>query len=511
MAARKGSTSNLLGPEDQRGNTIQSVVQFLSIFKNGLLDLTLCGGQNLYTKSGKKPRPFCIVYQIEREECGVEPRMVEKTDVADSNPVNPTWNKTISIEVPPTTAKFQIHVVSHHRLGRNRLIGVFDLNMAMMNENYIEVEPTIVDLVQDQSAKIKGKLILKWSFTSAFARNNDFRIAFMHYKKIIPILCSPPGFHLAMCLSHALSSEDVVAVALIRIFNSQSQSKEFVLRLLAADIDNNLKTTAAGNTLFRRDSPATRMCSHYFKLIGYKYLHDTLSQKVTALLADTTHYEIDPHRAGSKEDVSKNAERLIVAVAEILQAVFGATDRIPLNMRRVLLLVKGALEQRGRGDLAPVVIVNLFFLRYLCPAIFLPEQCYLVDSDVSPEGRRFLTLMTKIIQTLATGVKQEDSTLEPFMLPLFPMLQPMRAATEKFISELLEPVTAGPADEFHSRLEDDDYAKLLSVVINKTHGKFEKIEKEIATHINNESLSGDAVVKVQEQFTTLKSLLTSGH
>ncbi|KAH3755923.1 RasGTPase-activating protein [Pelomyxa schiedti] len=517
-AVRKGSTAGVTEPAPptaDKGNTIQNMIQFLSIFKNGLFELTILGGQNLYTKSGKKPRPFCAVFLIDSsggatpaDAQGAQGHLVDKTDVADSSPVNPTWGKTFAIEIPPGTKKIQIHVISFHRLGKNRLIGVCEIELASVTQNYWEVEPTLFDLVQDKAVKEKGKLQLKWSWTSAFARNDDFRLAFMNYKKITPILFAN-GFHVSLAICNALQSEDMVAVALIRIFNSQRLAAPLVLRLLQIDIDTNLRATAAGNTLFRRDSMATRMCSHYFKLIGFLYLHNTLSAGINTLLADTTRYEVDPHRIRSGEDIHVNSERLVAAVNEILSAIFASTGRIPLNMRLLLLQVKNYLEERGKPNLTPVVIVNLFFLRYLCPAIFLPEGCYLVEKpvEVTPEGRRVLTLMTKIIQTLATGVRQEDSTLEPFMHPLLPMLQPMRAATETFVTALLEPITSGPPDEFHSRLEEDDYPKLLSVVVNKMHGKWEKIEKELATVHEASGTAPDIKANVDGEFGVLKGIL----
>ena len=113
---------------------------------------------------------------------------------------------------------------------------------------------------------------------------------------------------ITIAICDAMKTDDTVALILVRVFNKKQLARKFVGTLLADDINLSIMSTHCQTSivliksdsnvaLLRLDTMATRTAKHYFKLIGYNYLRTVLGQHIERILADTSHYEIDPSRA----------------------------------------------------------------------------------------------------------------------------------------------------------------------------------------------------------------------
>lgn len=62
-----------------------------------------------------------------------------------------------------------------------------------------------------------------------------------------------------------------------------------------------MSKTESANTLFRRNSMATKVQAAYAKLIGNQYLKETFAFLLNDLLAQNLSFELDPQKLGKDE------------------------------------------------------------------------------------------------------------------------------------------------------------------------------------------------------------------
>ncbi|KAL6048750.1 Neurofibromin 1 [Balamuthia mandrillaris] len=199
------------------------------------------------------------------------------------------------------------------------------------------------------------------------------------YDKLVELLLDKKlDVVLALCNAIQITEADEAAKILVRFF----EANEKTMLLLKKTIEQEVKRTETENTLFRRNSMATKVLAAYTKLIGTRYLKATLSPVIHNLVSNPLNLELDPQKLPEGQKREQNIENVTVVATDFLNAIIHA-------------------------------IGGFIYLRFLCPAIVAPDGYGLIQSSVlTPELRRGLVLTTKVLQNLANKVM---FTKEPYM------------------------------------------------------------------------------------------------
>lgn len=281
--------------------------------------------------------------------------------------------------------------------------------------------------------------------------------------------------------------------------NQYDESEEHLLlsmfkKVLAQEFNN---ATGIGS-LLRANTALTRMMTTYTRRgPGQQYL----KQVLTSVLSEITEQpdlvlEINPSKvyeawineletttgqvshlnrkttaeeAAQNEEVQKIISPRIQMLAKIvnkfLDAIIASLDLIPYGIRwickQILHLCKQKFPQATRAQSCSL-IGGFFLLRFINPAIVTPQAFMLVESKLSANTRRNLTLLAKVLQNLANNI-QFGGVKEFYMAPLNPVLEKNRER----INDFLERLTM--VEDLDTHLQMDKYlamGKTTDSVIN---------------------------------------------
>jgi len=228
---------------------------------------------------------------------------------------------------------------------------------------------------------------------------------------------------------------------------------------LKLEVDNTPKN--APQTLFRGNSFATKLFKNYTKFIALPYLFqmlapiiyeivstadngdsvrtgmenqsvddkveegllaDSRTSKRHSLKLDTTvkhsfnvNVELDPQKMINEDDVEVNTYSLLLYCQRILVAILKSAPICPSELRSFFKEVKDYVEPKFPGSWEKA-IGGFLFLRLLCSAITVPDSYGLTKDIPSPNARRNLVLVAKVLQNLANNVLFGDK--ETYMTKL---------------------------------------------------------------------------------------------
>ena len=130
--------------------------------------------------------------------------------------------------------------------------------------------------------------------------------------------------------------------------------------------------------------------------------------------------------------MSKNIAALTDVCTVLLDNMFKHVQECPIPIRRLCAIMHQSVLQKypQHGSIA---IGSFFFLRFINPALTLPEQYALVPSVPTPDVRRSMILITKVLQQLANEV---DVFKEQYMAPFAPFVQKHKEPLRNFYREI---------------------------------------------------------------------------
>ena len=235
------------------------------------------------------------------------------------------------------------------------------------------------------------------------------------YYKLLELVMDPGAEAiLTLCDVTAITEADYVAQLLVRIF----EANEKTLELLKAAILDEVKKTESANTLFRRNSMATKLLAAYCKLIGRDYLRVALGPQLKVLLQNPPPSELNPSLLPEGQDLQENQKTILHISEQFLVDIQNSIPQCPAPFRDICKYLKDCVSEKFPGS-EHTAIAGFMFLRYLCPAIVAPDGFGVVDQPIE-EIRRCLVLVTKVLQNLANRVQ---FTKEPFMHCMNPFIE----------------------------------------------------------------------------------------
>lgn len=273
----------------------------------------------------------------------------------------------------------------------------------------------------------------------------EFRlVSKLHYEHLVRVWLDAPYADYAALLGGDASSGDAsLAQLIVRLLLFEDKHLHVLSGLLmhevqAADPDPQL--------LFLDAHVGVRLVSTCLSLLAADYVRAMLGAPVQRLCANPHGYEVDPSRLPAGQNLAANRVRLADAAQRLFAAIADSLDACPLDVRMLLASVQSIVEMRFEGC-GKAAVQSFLFLRLFCAALTSPKQYGLVADEPSPEARRVLVLVSKIVQNAARSAASSPATGASVSSPMRDLDVPMSRDNQRAMSEFFAAVTRGRVDE----------------------------------------------------------------
>ncbi|KIK93739.1 hypothetical protein PAXRUDRAFT_144401 [Paxillus rubicundulus Ve08.2h10] len=183
---------------------------------------------------------------------------------------------------------------------------------------------------------------------------------------------------------------------------------EHIMEYAEFEVDG---SPSSHSTLFRGNTTFTKTMELAMAFYGRAFLEASIGKVIRQLCFEKIAIEVDPNRSGkSAKDVERGVEQLVEWCQAIWDSIYANRGNCPHEMRRLFEHVRKLVEFRYKkqygqetqnGEL-PLQSVSAFcFLRFMVPAILHPHMFGLAPGLPSVTVQRSLTLIAKVIQSLA--------------------------------------------------------------------------------------------------------------
>ena len=137
------------------------------------------------------------------------------------------------------------------------------------------------------------------------------------------------------------------------------------------------------------------------KLVGIRYLHETLKDCVETVIFEQKCCEIDPNRIKDSESLEKNMSNLKFYISNVFKSITTSMDRCPQIMCEIFSTLKRLAIQffPENKEVCYYVISGFVFLRFFAPALLNPRLFELTDLNI-------VSNMQIVIFTLFTALYQ---------------------------------------------------------------------------------------------------------
>jgi hypothetical protein len=211
---------------------------------------------------------------------------------------------------------------------------------------------------------------------------------------------------------------------------------EIPLQLIKSVIEWEVDRTTIVNQLFRQDSIASKIMTAYTRLIAQPYLVSTLKASLTKIAKCGNELEVNPDALGpeEREAVGTRVFLLQSVVTELLIAIRESIPNVPVECRLICSFLNDAVSRKFNDPKATEIsLAGYLFLRLINSAIVVPDSIGIVEkSSLTPEGRRSLTVVSKIILNMANQVEFHK---EPYMIPFNSFLREKLPIIQAFIKD----------------------------------------------------------------------------
>ncbi|KAJ6228171.1 ras gtpase-activating protein [Anaeramoeba flamelloides] len=359
-------------------------------------------------------------------------------------------------------------IVQSSRFSKAQLnLNKFLMNRPQLNPKMLSSEENLLNTSQSDNKKkgIRSKISKK--------KNRELQVN-LDQQQLIQVI-TDEELELFETISQKIKKfgkNDTVIEAIWTIF----ESKKISFEVLKFSIMNEINETELAETLFRRNSMATKLLNVIGNFFGTEYLINTLKEPITKILEDCEDLEVDQKKIKDpNHDISINIEKLKKKTKNFFDVIFNSLEHVPLVIREVCRFIRKETKKKF-PEMELTSVGAFFFLRFICPVIASPEKYQIFDEKITPTMRRALIQTSKIIQTISNKVTfPEQSYMYTFNTFIKENEKPMFTFFEK-ISNIMF------IDEIsieNSLVNEEQITEAVNVMKHFLQQNFEEIQDDL--------------------------------
>eukprot|EP01094_Clydonella_sp_ATCC50884_P001407 TRINITY_DN1104_c0_g2_i1.p1 TRINITY_DN1104_c0_g2~~TRINITY_DN1104_c0_g2_i1.p1 ORF type:complete len:447 (+),score=133.62 TRINITY_DN1104_c0_g2_i1:302-1642(+) len=192
---------------------------------------------------------------------------------------------------------------------------------------------------------------------------------------------------------------DDIAQATVILFEANNTVNVLLQHLVQREIARAASSSSFRETIFREDTIASKVFSHYLKLVGQDYLTAVVKPFIIQLVSSPSTY------VGSDSAV----KRFMVLIETLLKRITLSTESMPPQIQSLCFYVEKEVRIRSPESVL-TALGNLIFLRFINHSIVAPVGFKLLDEKPTPDGTRVLVTMAKVLQNVINGIAVSESS-----------------------------------------------------------------------------------------------------
>merc|ERR1711971_1333457 len=252
--------------------------------------------------------------------------------------------------------------------------------------------------------------------------------------------------------------KEELSFSLMSVFKIQDVAEDVLAEIVVHEISSNENESLT----FRGNSIATKAMEAYVKLVGEKYLEDTLRSTLLDILNSDLDLEVDPIKVNNNDILFSHRQDLRNVVTIVWKRISNSHSLFPVRLQRCFHKIRQYLVQMGKEDMADKLTSSCLFLRYLCPAVLGPNLFNLTDEYPNERSNRNLTLIAKTLMTLANFARYEGKENSMEFMNIF--LDEESENMRKFLQIVSGPPPEDWIDNINGSSDRADLGKHTSVL-----------------------------------------------
>ncbi|CAL4064864.1 unnamed protein product [Meganyctiphanes norvegica] len=301
-----------------------------------------------------------------------------------------------------------------------------------------------------------------------------------------------------------VKAKEDIATCLVHIMQYEGHAQRFLADLVTLEFQR----IDDAHLLFRGNSLATKAMEAFMKLVGEKYLMNTLGKVIKRIIEGDLDCEVDPMKIPHITTLQKRQESLLSVVGMTWSRILNSHPFFPLELRECFKLYREHLTACGKSDLSDNLISASIFLRFLCPAILSPSMFNIIQEYPDETASRNLTLIAKTLQTLANFTQFQGK--ENFMEFMNEFIETEQPNMKTFLSQISSPTVNNDqrSMEFDGDIDLGKQLSILHSLLSETMSKINKCKSDSTQHQEIEHLQNIlediSIAKSQTNNHTLK-------
>ncbi|XP_038063625.1 ras GTPase-activating protein nGAP-like isoform X2 [Patiria miniata] len=270
-----------------------------------------------------------------------------------------------------------------------------------------------------------------------------------------------------------VKTKEEIATSLIKVLHCLGLASEFLVELVMTET----RTMNDESLVFRANTMATKSMEAYMKLIGGKYLQDTIGDFVHTIYENEEDCEVDPTKVSSSILLQQHQATLTMLCEMACCKIVNSAAAFPSELRAVFNSFSQHSQNQPNGQvICEKLISGCIFLRFLCPAIMSPSLFDLIQEYPSEKTSRCLTLIAKTVQGLANFTK--FGTKESYMVFMNEFLEREWCNMKTFLQEISSTPDKANTVKFNGYTDLGKELSLLHSLLVETLDDCEKLSED---------------------------------